>query len=178
LLLRDGDISLERFQPEDVSERYVGWLNNPEVMGQTESRDGGHTIGSSRAYVAASLADDRCRLWRIVHDDAGHVGNMRLSNIISFHRRADTAVIVGERNLWGANIATRAIRLATDYAFDELGLLKLTAGMLATNTGSIRAFEKAGYAIEARRPLHYRYGDIRVDGVFMGKLSETAYDHA
>ncbi len=178
MLLSDGDISLQRFQPEDVSERYVGWLNDPDVMGQTESRNGGHTLESSRAYVAASLADDRCRLWRIMHEQAGHVGNMRLSDIISFHRRADTAVIVGERTLWGANIASRAIRLAAKYAFDELGMLKLTAGMLATNTASIRAFEKAGYTVEARRPLHYRYGDIWVDGVFMGRLSETAFDHA
>ena len=178
LILRDGDIALECFRPEDVSERYVGWLNDPDIMGQTESRDGGHTLESSREYVALSLADDRCRLWRIVHDEAGHIGNMRLSDIISFHRRADTAVIIGERNLWGANIASRAINMAASYAFGELKLLKLTAGMLTMNTGSIRAFEKAGFKIEARRPLHYRYGDIWVEGVFMGRLAEMAYDHA
>ena len=176
--LRDGDICLEQFHPEYVSERYVGWLNDPAVMGQTETRDGGHTMDSARVYVADSLSDDRCRLWRIVHDEIGHVGNMRLSDIIPFHRRADTAVIIGERQMWGQNIASRAITLATSYAFGELDLLKLTAGMLATNKGSIRAFEKAGFSVEARRPLHYRLEDIWVDGVFMGKLSETAVKHA
>lgn len=176
--LRDGDVRLEVFRPEDISERYVGWLNDPAVMGQTETRDGGHSMDSARVYVANSLADDHCRLWRIMHDKAGHVGNMCLSDIIPFHRRADTAVIIGERQLWGANIASRAIGLAAAYAFDELDLLKLTAGMLATNTGSIRAFEKAGFSIEARRPLHYRFGEKWVDGVFMGKLSENASDHA
>ena len=75
---------------------------------------------------------------------------MRLSGIIPFHKRADTAVIIGERQMWGQNIASRAITLATSYAFGELDLLKLTAGMLATNTGSIRAFEKAGFSVEAR----------------------------
>lgn len=176
--LRDGDIALREFLPEHVSERYIGWLNDPEVMGQTESRNGGHTIESGIAYVAASVADANCRLWRIMHDQAGHVGNMRISDIIPFHRRADTAVIIGEKSLWGQGIAGRAIGLAAGYAFAELKLLKLTAGMLATNTGSIRAFESAGYSIEAHRPLHYRYGDIWVDGVFMGRLSEDAYDHA
>ena len=72
--LRDGDICLERFHPEYVSERYVGWLNDPAVMGQTETRDGGHPMDSARVYVAASLSADRCRLWRIVHDEIGHVG--------------------------------------------------------------------------------------------------------
>jgi ribosomal-protein-alanine N-acetyltransferase len=176
--LRDGDISLQEFLPEHVSERYVGWLNDPEVMGQTESRNGGHTIESALQYVGASATDRNCRFWRIVHDDAGHVGNMRLSDIIPFHRRADTAVIIGEKEMWGRGIASRAIRLASDYAFGELKLLKLTAGMLASNVGSIRAFENAGFKIEAQRPLHYRYGDTWLDGVFMGRLADNAYDFA
>jgi RimJ/RimL family protein N-acetyltransferase len=53
------------------------------------------------------------------------------------------------QEFWGRGIATSAIRLLTDYALTELGLVRIFAVPFVTNVGSIRALEKAGYEREA-----------------------------
>ena len=73
---------------------------------------------------------------------------------ISLHRGSDieraSAEIgywIGEE-FWNRGIATRAIQLVTDYAFDDLDLLRVFAVPFTSNIGSCRALEKAGYLRE------------------------------
>jgi len=49
---------------------------------------------------------------------------------------------------WGKGLATEAIRLVSEFAFKKFKLKKLGARCYATNTGSKKAFEKAGYTQE------------------------------
>lgn len=164
-------VSLASFAVEHISPAYLAWLNDPDVMGFTEARFAEHTPESAEAYIRASAGDPNCRLWRIMVDGDRHVGNIRLSAIQWRHGRADVAIILGEKDVWGRGVASAAIGAAAAVAFAELGLHKLTAGMYGPNRGSIRAFEKAGFTIEARRPEHYRHDGRFVEGVFMGLLA-------
>lgn len=63
--------------------------------------------------------------------------------------------------------------MVADWAFAELGLYKLTAGAYANNIGSIRAFIRAGFEIEAVRRRHYRSGEEMVDGVLLAMFSPS-----
>lgn len=163
-------VSIAPFGLDDVTEAYVGWLNDPEVMDQTEANTGDHTLGSARDYVAVSNTDQNARIYRIMLADYGHVGNIRISGISLRHQRADIALILGRKDLWGCGIAPGAIRCAVRAGFVELGLHKMTAGMYHTNTGSIRAFEKAGFLEEGRLPEHYIHNGTYVDRVALGLL--------
>lgn len=51
---------------------------------------------------------------------------------------------VGQR-FWGRDIATDALRAATRYAFDTLGLARVFAAPSPSSHGSVRVLEKAGY---------------------------------
>jgi len=73
---------------------------------------------------------------------------------ISLHTGSDIERIgaemgywVGEE-FWGRGIATAAIKLVTDFAFTNRGLVRVFAIPFTTNVGSIRALEKAGFARE------------------------------
>jgi RimJ/RimL family protein N-acetyltransferase len=166
----DMQVSLLPFRPEDVTESYVGWLNDPAVMDQTEANSGTHTLESTRNYVEAALGNPDARLFRIMAGQEGHVGNLRISEITRRHQRADIALIIGRRDLWGRGIAPAAIRCAVEIGFSDLGLHKLTAGMYHTNEGSIRAFLKAGFREEGRLPEHYLHNGSFVDRVALGLL--------
>lgn len=50
---------------------------------------------------------------------------------------------------WGEGIATRAIKTATEYAFDTFNIVRVYAEPFADNAGSRRALEKAGFILEA-----------------------------
>ncbi|MXV15358.1 GNAT family N-acetyltransferase [Hufsiella ginkgonis] len=50
---------------------------------------------------------------------------------------------------WNKGIATGAVRLLADYAFRELGLVRVYASVFHTNKASMSVLEKAGFTLEA-----------------------------
>lgn len=50
--------------------------------------------------------------------------------------------------LWGRGIMTAAIKLLADYAFKELDIIRIQAGVLGNNPRSMRTLEKAGFKKE------------------------------
>lgn len=118
----------------------------------------------SRASFATS-ARPRIRCWPGFFFEGRHVGNIKL-DIAREHSRGELGLLIGEKTVWGRGIARRAIALISDYAFAALGLAKISAGVYATNIGSQKAFESAGYMREAIRRDHYVDGDKRVDAIY------------
>jgi [ribosomal protein S5]-alanine N-acetyltransferase len=74
---------------------------------------------------------------------------------ISLHLGTDIERIGAElgywlgEEFWGRGIMTSAIRLVTDYAFQEQRLIRVFAVPFTTNVASCRALEKVGYQCEA-----------------------------
>ena len=167
----DGKLILAPFYAEHVTEDYVKWLNDPETMRFTEAKWKPHTIQSSKQYIEASNSSPTARLFRILYENK-HVGNIRLSSINHFHKKADIAIIIGDESARGKGIGTQAINLVTEYAFTILNLEKLTAGMYANNEASIKAFQNSGFVIEATLKSHYCCEGKRVDGILFGKIRQ------
>ncbi len=80
------------------------------------------------------------------------------------------AIAIGEADYRGRGYGSDALRVGIDYAFRELGVYKVALSVFSYNTRAIRAYEKAGFAHEARRrAMAYRDGE-RHDWVEMGIL--------
>lgn len=141
-------ITLDDLRVEHVGEAYRSWLADPVVMRYLEARFRTHSLAEIGAYVEEVNASKTDRIWRILCDGR-HVGNVKLAGINSRHRRAALSLLIGDRSVWGQGVATEAIRLATAASFKAHDLYKIFAGFYADNVASIRAFEKAGYVIEA-----------------------------
>jgi RimJ/RimL family protein N-acetyltransferase len=66
-------------------------------------------------------------------------------------RRID--LMIGEKHLWGRGLGTDTIRTLTRFGF-ESEKVDMIFGLVGDyNERSVRAFQKAGYEIEARAPL-------------------------
>jgi RimJ/RimL family protein N-acetyltransferase len=100
-----------------------------------------------------------------------HIGNIKLGPINWYHRRAEISLLVGNKAYWGKGIATQAIRLISQFAFQSLNLNKLMAGAYKNNLGSIKAFEKCGYKVEGEVE---DYALVNNQGVALIKLGITA----
>ncbi len=64
-----------------------------------------------------------------------------------YRKSAEIGYWIGEPH-WGKGIATNAIELITRYAFDELKLMRIFAGVFEYNVGSMRVLEKNGFMKE------------------------------
>lgn len=53
-------------------------------------------------------------------------------------------------NYWGKGIMTRAIKEIVDYGFSRFDIVRIFARPFATNKGSKRVLEKAGFKLEAQ----------------------------
>lgn len=145
-----GRLSLEPFIPSQVSPRYLGWMNDSLVSQFLESRHYVHTIETLQNFVASVLQSENSYLFRILsNSDSQHIGNIKVGSISPHHKRAEIGILIGERDYWGQGLASEAIELVTNYCFTTLDLHKVTAGCYSSNEGSRRAFETAGYSVEA-----------------------------
>ena len=162
-------VDLRPVMESDVTDEYVAWLNDPQVNQHLETRFVTHTHDDVRRYVREqSRASDAVFLAIIRRADGRHIGNLRIGAIDRHHHSATIALVIGDRSAWGQGLGTDAIAAATQYAFSSLGLEKLTARCYATNAGSIRAFEKAGWHREGLQRSQFVTDAGRIDGVWLG----------
>lgn len=173
-IIRGGRVTLRELTEADVGGHYVEWMNDPQVTRYLESRFVSHTQGSLSAYVRTMSANPDVLLLAIVRENDGrHIGNVKLGPIDRHHLVGDVGILIGDKECWGQGYATESISALTTYAFAELGLRKLCAGAYSINHGSVRAFLKAGWYEEARRPSQFIWGGEAVDEVLLGILRSS-----
>lgn len=99
---------------------------------------------------------------------AGCVGLVLQTDI--YRKTAEIGYWIGEP-FWGKGIATEAVKLLVNYAFETLGLVRVYCGIFETNHASQRVVEKAGFSLEGRLKKalikkkvimdEFRYGIVR-----------------
>lgn len=171
---RGARVTLRLVTLEDCTDRYVSWLEDPEVAQYLETRWSTQNLASVREFVGSMVDSTHSYLFAIVENERSlHVGNIKVGPIQQRHRYADVSYFIGERSVWGKGLATEAIQLATFIAFERLDLHRVQAGLYEGNVGSGRALEKSGYTLEGRMKKqllgprgwedHLWYGLLRED---------------
>jgi RimJ/RimL family protein N-acetyltransferase len=77
-------------------------------------------------------------------------------------RQGEIGYVVGPAAR-GKGVATRTLRLLTDWGFSQLGLERIELWIDTTNTGSERVAERAGYTREGVLRSYWFKEDIRRD---------------
>lgn len=167
----EARVALRPLTVEDVGPHYVGWLADPEVNRYLESRFAEQTPAVVRAFVEQNTSRDDVLFLAIVDRESGrHIGNVKVGPVHPHHGTADLGILIGEKGYWGKGYATEAIRLATTLAFERPQIRKLTASCYGDNVGSARAFERAGWTREGRRPAQFLADGEPQDQVLFGIL--------
>src|SRR5262249_47002732 len=173
LLLVADRLYLRPVRDSDANERYLGWLRDPDVTRYLECRFATCTLEDLRRFVADVITDQKALFLAIVlKQDDRHVGNIKLAAINRIHGSAEVGLMIGEMDCWNKGYATEAIRLVVSYAFDVLGLHKLTAGCYDVNPASARAFLKAGFVREGLRREQFACEGRRVGQILLGATRE------
>lgn len=100
------------------------------------------------------------------------IGFINLFDIKYPNASAMFAIGIGEADYRGKGYGSEALRLLLDYAFDELGLYRVSLRVLSYNTAAIRTYEKIGFIREGtQRGAGWRSGE-RYDIHFYGILRD------
>lgn len=162
-----AEVTLKALAEGDVSERYVSWLNDYDVVKYTEQRHHTHDLLSVREYVRRTLENEGVLLYAIMLANE-HVGNLKIGPIDRRHASSKISYFVGERRYWGAGVASRAIARAIVISRNELGLVRLEAGVYSGNVASERALSRNGFRLEGILRERYLFEGRRIDGRLFG----------
>lgn len=162
-------IELRPFGPEQIHDRYLGWLNDPEVNAYSQ-RGGGRQIGAAEAKrYLQGLADDEVILG-IHHPEHGHVGNVKYGPVDWTNRRADISILIGEPAVWGQGVGAEAVYLVTRYLFEDLKLNRVDAG--SNNPAFLRMVDKLGWKVEGVLRQRVATPDGYRDHTLVAQLAE------
>lgn len=142
---------LEPFSEKYLTQRYVSWLNDPEVVRFSQQRWIEHRLDSCREYMN-SFEGTPNYFWAVVSHAAedGHIGTMT-SYIDLQNGIADIGILIGEKRLWGKGYGLEAFLAAAGFLFRDGGIRKVTAGTVAANKGMLKIMERAEMKQDGRR---------------------------
>ena len=71
------DIKLKILQENDVTDEYVNWFHQKEVILFSDNQYKNFTLEGQKEYVKSKLNDEACNLYGIFHK-SHHIGNIVL----------------------------------------------------------------------------------------------------
>jgi len=155
---------LDPFGDDDLTPRYVAWLNDPEVTRFSELRHRSHTLDECRGYVAGMRAAGHWLLAIRVGTEERHVGNVAVY-FDPPNRAAELSILIGDREYWGRGLGLAAWRAAIVKIFEETDVQKIGAGTMAANAPMLRTMESSGMTPDGVQKGQLIWNDERVDVV-------------
>jgi [ribosomal protein S5]-alanine N-acetyltransferase len=141
-------VQLVPFQKVDITCKYLGWLNDKQLMRYSRQRHFVHTEESCLEFLS-SYQQTPSKFWAIKRKSDGAILGTMTANIDAYNKVADVGILVGETR--GGRIGTESWGIAFDYLFRTLALRKVTAGTLATNTAMLKIILRWRMTIEGVR---------------------------
>lgn len=153
-----GEVNLRMLEPRDLDALMLQ-KNDPGVAGLL----GGFSTGYARRDLESWLEYHRGTanevLWAIVdqHDSClGHVGLYEIDHRV---RKAEFAIMLGDRSAWGRGIGKSVSAWVLDHGFLQLNLNRIELDVLATNPRAKALYTGLGFELEGtRRAAQYKDG--------------------
>lgn len=142
--------TLRSFTAQDITERYLGWLNDPVVTRFSNQRFRRHDRSTSLAYLKSFEGTPNLFLSMHRLQDGMSIGTMT-AYVSLPHGTVDVGIMVGDASAWGRGFGQDAWDTLLGWLARQPGTRKITAGTVAPNAGMQRIIERSGMTLEARR---------------------------
>lgn len=141
--------------------------DNPKVSAYLMDRfPSPYTIDAAIFWVNSLVYQDPLINFAIAIDDQV-VGGIGLELRQAVYRKTATLGYWLSEELWGRGIMPQAVQLVTQYAFEQLDLIRLQASIYSKNPASMRVLEKAGYVKEGvMRNAVIKNGEVMDEHVY------------
>jgi ribosomal-protein-serine acetyltransferase len=146
----DGEITLREYAIEDAEEAFALIDRNRDFLSQNEEPTSINypTLKSFQESILHPKNPKKKR-FAIVNEEEVIVGSINLAPDETDARVGEIGYYLGEE-FQKHGYAVRAIKTLTDYAFQNLGYIRLFGSVAPKNPRSIKALEKNGYLETAR----------------------------
>jgi len=170
VFLESPRVYLRALEEKDIHGSYFQWLNDKEVTQFNSHGRFPNNEKKIRDYLNFSQTDTNALVLAIIFKENDlHIGNISLQNINWIDRNAEFAILLGDKNYWGKNLAFEASALIVAHGFEVLNLHRIYCGTSSENIGMQKLAEKLQMKREGlRREALFkngRYVDIIEYGI-------------
>ncbi len=155
-------IRLLPFQAHHLTERYVGWLNDPVVVRYSEQRHRRHTLESCAEYFQSFSSGPSLFLAIETKSPLDHIGNITV-DIDPPNALADISIMIGHRDVWGRGYGLEAWRGVMHWLLARTDIRKVTGGAVAANRAMIKIMQQSGMTEDGVRRAHFVIGGVAND---------------
>lgn len=170
-LLSNQHIQLRALEPEDLD--FLKSIENNQVFWQYSDtiQPFSDYILNEYIKVAGQSIIEAGQLRLVIADKPNkqRIGFVDLYDYNPRHARAGIAIII-HPNFQKRGYASHAIDIMCQYAFNELNLYQLYAGILSDNKASIKLFEKAGFTCHGTKKDWLKIDNQLKDELFYQKF--------
>lgn len=148
----------------DATDRYLGWLNDPEVNRYLRVRLQEPSMDTILAYIAEHNDCSSFLLGIFTADDDLHVGNYS-AKCDAHNLTASLGVMIGDVEYWARRVVLETRAAVLDFLFDEVGMVKVHGACYSNNRPAIYNYKAQGFQNEGIRKSHFVSEGHRVDSV-------------
>jgi len=162
-------VRISIFTEENITDTYLSWLNDPEVVRFSNQRFFQHTYHSSLDYLRTFVGTTNIFLAVYLKDEDKYVGTMSVY-FLPPHEVADIGIMIGDRDCWGKGIGGDAWTTVLSLLIDVVGIRKVTGGTLSCNKGMLKILAKSGMKPDGVRVRHELVNGQEEDAVLYAKF--------
>jgi len=140
---------LRPLRPEDVTETYSEWFDDPEVAPHILAARNAHDVPSLRRYVEERVGrDDVLFLGIFTPDGATHVGNVKYEPVNEREGFAVMGILIGDRTWRRRGVAEEVTVASARWLQTHRGIREIFLGVAKDHRVAIAAYEKIGFKTE------------------------------
>lgn len=170
LLPIEGDlVKLIVFTEKNISDTYLSWLNDPDVVRFSNQRFRRHTRETSLEYLQELVAAEGIFCAVCLKGDGKYVGTMTVRFSVA-HERAEIGIMIGNKKVWGKGIGGDAWSTLMSFLLNTVKIRKVFAGTLRCNKGMVKIMMKSGMISDGVLVTHELVDGKEEDIVFFSKF--------
>ena len=146
-MLSNGNILLRNFKESDKFQ-IAEICNNKNIWNNVRDfLPSPYTVQDAEDFIKL-CQDENLQTNFVIEFEGNYVGSVGLTLQKDIYRlNAEIGYLIGEQ-YWNKGIATAAVNLIVDYAFNNLDLIRIYASVFDFNKGSQRVLEKSGFKLD------------------------------
>ena len=159
-------------RPEDVTDRYIAWARDPELMENLNMPARTVTHSQLQRYIKSFDNRTKFHLGVFAQPENLQIGFFTIY-VDNKNRSAQTNVVIGDRDYWGKGVVLEARAAIIDFLFDVIDMEKIWGTPYERNFPSIFNYKAQGFTCEGVLRKHMvNVQGKRVDQYVFGLLRE------
>lgn len=148
-ILLSNRLILKTLNKDFLSQKYVDWMNDPEVIKYLSS-GGDYTIKILEKFLK-QIDKNTTLFWAItLKKNNKHIGNIKIDSFDKVNFHCEYGIMMGDKSEWGKGYAKEASKIVIEYCFNNFKLRKINLGVLESNLAALNLYNKLNFKMEAK----------------------------